>query len=90
VLHGIAYTASPALIFVPDDSGRLQTASEVQIDTHPAIRATGAGLVLSSHGNWLINGQPAAPDQALRAGDQVQLADGSEIVLAISMESGHG
>jgi hypothetical protein len=90
VLHGIAYTASPVLIFVPDDGGRFQTAGKVQIDTHPAIRATGAGLVLSSHGNWLINGQPAAPDQALRAGDQVQLADGSEIVLAISMESGHG
>jgi len=90
VLHGIAQRPSPALVFSQDDGDARLSLPDDSDGTVAEIRQTEAGLMLSEKHSWLLNGEPAKPKRALRAGDQLQLADGGACLTAIRLEPGHG
>ena len=90
VLHGIAQRPSPALAFSQDNGGALLSPADQAGETRPQIRQTAGGLMLSEKDPWLVNGQPAEPGRALKAGDLLQLNDSGTCLTAIRLEPGHG
>lgn len=90
VLEGIAKRPSPALVFCQDKGGDQLNPADESGGADPEIRQTDSGLMLSEKDPWLVNGQPAEPGRALRAGDQLQLAGGGISLTAIRLEPGHG
>lgn len=90
VLQGIAQRPAPALAFSQDSQGARLSLSDGSEGNVPEIRLTEAGLMLSEQHPWLLNGEPAEPGQALRAGDQLQLTGSGTCLMAIRLEPGHG
>jgi hypothetical protein len=83
IVQGVAYCPAPSL--------GISTAGDTITVHHgdtpgPQIRTTDSGLVLSEGHPWKVNGKPAEPDQALRAGDQVSPGGGEQVLLAISLD----
>jgi len=89
VVKGIAYCPAPTLELSKDDAGKQLQVSHDNTPG-PQIRATASGLVLSEGHPWLVNGSPAQPGQPLRAGDQLTAGGDTLVLLAISLDTGHG
>ncbi len=89
ILGGIAYLPAPRLELSTNSAGEHVLAHRDDT-TRPHIHASAAGLFLSDGHSWTINGKPAEPGQALRAGDQVTADGGKQVLLAISLDKGYG
>lgn len=89
IFQGIAYRPAPLLGFAIDDTGE-PVALAGQDTSGPHVLCGDPGLVLSDDHPWMINGQPAKPGQALHAADQLSALGGKLVLLAISLDEGHG